>query len=303
MGVTRTTAFSHLLAPGLHEIFFNRYNQWPDEYTEIFNVLSSTRAYEEDAEAAGLGKLVSKGEGTGVTYDDPFQSTNKQRYTHAAFGLGFRVTEEAYADDQYNILKKMPASLARSAKQTTEVEAWNVLNNAFNAAKTGLDGVSLCNTAHPNIKLVGGPYSNRLATDADLSVTSLQAAIELMEATTDDRDMPIMLKAKRLIISPSNKWMARELLNSEKKPHTADNEINALSDEELKYFVGHYLTDSDAWFLVTDKSDHALNFYWRKRVAFDNSDDFDTGDAKFKATMRFSVGFSGWRGVVGTPGA
>ena len=303
MGVSRTTGFSNLLAPGLHDIFFNQYNQWPDEYSQIFNVTSSNRAYEEDAEVAGLGKLVSKGEGVSVTYDDPMQSTNKQRYTHAAFGLGFRVTEELYADDLYGIIKKMPSSLARSAKQTTEVEAWSVLNNAFNAAKTGLDGVALCSTTHPNIKLVGGPYSNRLATDADLSVTSLQAAIEQMENTTDDRDMNIMLKPKRLIITPSNKWMARELLNSEKKPHTADNEINALMDEDLQYFVGHYLTDSDAWFLVTDKADHHLNFFWRKRVGFDNSDDFDSGDAKFKATMRFSVGFSGWRGIIGTPGA
>jgi hypothetical protein len=265
--------------------------------------MNSTRAYEEDAEVAGLGKLVSKGEGVSVTYDDPMQSTNKQRYTHSAFGLGFRVTEELYADDLYGIIKKMPSSLARSAKQTTEVEAWGVLNNAFNAAKTGLDGVALCSTAHPNIKLVGGPYSNRLATDADLSVTSLQAAIEQMEGTTDDRDMNIMLKPKLLVVTPSNKWMARELLNSERKPHTADNEINALMDEELKYFVGHYLTDSDAWFLVTDKADHHLNFFWRKKVAFDNSDDFDSGDAKFKATMRFSTGFSGWRGIIGTPGA
>jgi phage major head subunit gpT-like protein len=303
MGVSRTTGFSNLLAPGLHEIFFNQYNQWPDEYSQIFNVMNSTRAYEEDAEVAGLGKLVSKGEGVSVTYDDPMQSTNKQKYTHSAFGLGFRVTEELHADDLYGIIKKMPASLARSAKQTTEVESFSVLNNAFNSAKTGLDGVELCSTAHPNIALGGGPYSNRLATDADLSITSLQAAIELMESTTDDRDMNIMLKPKMLIIAPSNKWMARELLNSEKKPHTADNEINALSDEELKYFVGHYLTDSDAWFLVTDKTDHHLNFFWRKKVAFDNSDDFDSGDAKFKATMRFSVGFSGWRGIIGTPGA
>lgn len=303
MGTSRTTGFSHLLAPGLHDIFFNKYNQWPDEYSQVFNVLTSNRNYEEDAEVVGLGKLVSKSEGAAVTYDDPYQSTDKKRYTHTAYGLGFRVTEEMYADDLYGIIKKMPASLARSAKQTTEVEAWGIFNNAFNTTNTGLDGLALCSTTHTNVKKIGGPYSNRLATDSDLSVTSLQAAIELMEDTTDDRDMNIMLKPKRLIVTPSNKWMARELLNSAQKPHTADNEINALKDEELSYFVGHYLTDDDAWFLVTDKADHYLNFFWRKKVAFGNSDDFDTGDAKFKATMRFSVGFSGWRGVVGTPGA
>jgi hypothetical protein len=123
-----------------------------------------------------------------------------------------------------------------------------------------------------------------------------------MEEVTDDRDLNLMIKPRLLVVTPSQKWMARELLNSEYKPHTADNEINALADEELKYMVCHYLTDSDAWFLCSDKADHYLKFYWRQRIAMDNDDDFDTGDAKFKATMRFSVGFSGWRGIVGTSG-
>lgn len=300
---SRRSGFSHLLAPGIKEIFFNRYSQFPDEYAQIFNIDTSVRQYEEDAEVAGLGKLVEKPEGQGITYDDPFQSTNKQRYTHTTFGLGFRVTEELYEDDLYGTIKRMPSALARSAHQTVEVESWNVLNNAFNAAVTGLDNVALCSTAHPNIKLLGGPYSNRLATDSDLSVTSLQSAVELMETTTDDRDLNIMLKPKLLICTPTNKWMARELLNSTQKPHTADNEINALREEELSYMVGHYLTDSDAWFLLTGKEDHYLKFYWRRKLAMDNDDDFDTGDAKFKSTMRFSCGFSGWRGIVGTPGA
>lgn len=300
---SRSSAFSHLLAPGLHDAFFNRYNQYPEEYSQVFNVLTSTRQYEEDTEVAGLGKLVKKTEGQNITYDDPFQSTDRVRYTHDTFALGFRVSYELYKDDQYGIINRMPQALARSAHQTIEAEAWDVFNNAFTASTAARDDIALCSTAHTNVKKTGGPYSNRLATDSDLSITSLQSAVELMENTTDDRDLNIMLKPKRLIIAPASKWMARELLNSEKKPHTANNEINALMDEELMYMVCHYLTDTDAWFLVTDKSDHYLNFYWRERLFFDNDDDFDNGDAKFKATCRFSKGFSGWRGVVGTPGA
>jgi phage major head subunit gpT-like protein len=299
---TRSTAFSHLLAPGLNDILFNKYNQYPDEYTQIFNVENTTRAYEEDAEVAGLGKFVTKAEGQVITYDEPFQSANKKRYTPAVWALGFRVSYELYKNDLYGIIKKMPASLARSAKQTVEAEAWSVLNNAFNAAKTGLDGVSLCNTAHPSVNLQGGPYSNRLSTDADLSITSLQSAIQLMEGTTDDRDLNLMIKPKLLVCHYSNKWAARELLNSEKKPYTADNEINALSDEELKYMVGHYLTDEDAWFLMSGKEDHNLKLFWREKLRMDNDDDFDTGDAKFKGMMWFDYGFSGWRGIAGSPG-
>lgn len=301
----RTSAFSHLLQPVLHDIFFNRYNQWPEEYSQIFNVLTTDRAYEEDSEVTGLGKLVKKTEGQTISYDDPKQAKNLVRYTPEIWSLGFRVSYELYKNDLYNIINKAPEMLARSARQTIEAEAWNVFNQAFSTAYPGRDGKALCAIDHPNIAVdaASGPYSNRLATDSDLSITALQAAVELLEGTTDDRDLNLMIKPKTLLCTAANKWMARELLNSEQKPHTSDNEINALSDEDLKYMVGHFLTDNDAWFLIADKLDHYLRFYFREQIKFDNDDEFDTGDAKFKAMVWFKAGFSGWRGVIGTPGA
>lgn len=300
---SNTGGFSHLLAPGLYETFFAKYSQYPTEYDRVFNIRNSNRAYEEDSEIIGLGQMVSKDEGVGITYDDPKQAAALKRYTHTAYGLGFRVTHELYKDELYGIINRMPQALSKSAHQTIETQAWNVFNNAF--ATAGRDGVALCATNHPNVAIDAGsgPYTNRLSTDADLSVTSLQSAIQIMETTTDDRDLNIMLKPRLLVVHPNTKWAARELLQSQLKPYTGDNEINALMDEDLQYMVGHYLTDTDAWFLLTEKSDHYLNFFWREKLSFDNDDDFDTGDAKFKAMMRFSTGFSGWRGIVGTTGA
>lgn len=301
---SRTSAFSHLLQPELHDVFFNKFKQYPEEYSQVFNVLTTERAYEEDSEVAGFGKLVKKNEGTAITYDDPKQAKNLKRYTPAVWALGFRVSYELYKNDLYNIIQRAPAALAKSAHQTIESEAWNIFNRAFNSSYLGRDSKTLCATDHPNIAVEGGsgPYSNRLATDSDLSITSLQSAVELLEETTDDRDLNLMIKPKLLICTPQTKWMARELLNSEHKPHVADNEINPLMDEELKYLVSHYMTDNDAWFLIADKSEHYLNCYWRERIRFDNDDDFDTGDAKYKAMIWFDVGFSGWRGIVGSPG-
>ena len=306
MGTSRTGAFSHLLAPDLRKVFFTRYMQYPDEYSQVFNVASSVKNYEEDSEIVALGTMPEKPQGEPITYDDPFQAAAKRRYTHKSYALGFRVTEELYADDLYGVIRRVaPQGLASSAHQTIEVTAWNVINRAFNSAYTGRDSQPLCSTVHPNIKIdVGsGPFANKPSTDVDLGVTSLQAAIENLENTTDDRGLNVQLKPRLLIIAPENKWMTRELLNSEHRPHTADNEINALLDEELKYLVCHYFSDTDAWFLVAGKEDHYLTFYWRKKLAFENDDDFDTGDAKFKAGMRFSVDFSGWRGVYGSSGA
>ncbi len=300
---SRSSAFSNLLKPELHEIFFEKYQMYPEEFGEVFNIMDSQHAYEQDGEVTGLGQMVQKPEGRPITYDDPIQGQLKT-YTHVPYGLGFRVTHELYMDDLYNVIKRMPQALARSAHQTQEVQAWNVFNNAFSTASLGLDNQPLCSTQHPNVSVTtgSGPYSNQLSTAADLSITSLQNMIEMMENTTDDRDLNILIRPRLLIIPVHLKWMARELLNSEFKPGTSDNEINSLADEELKYMVSHYMTSTSAWFLVGAKEDHYLRYFWREKLDFDNDDDFDTGDAKFKAYMRFSVGFSGWRGVAGTPG-
>lgn len=298
---SRTSAFSTLLRPEMHEIFFEKYKMYPKEYASVFTTLNSVRAYEMDAEVTGLGQLVTKLEQKSITYDDPIQGLIKT-YTHVPYALGFRVTHELYKDDLYNVIKRMPQALSRSAHQTMEVQHWNVFNNAFNAAVTGLDGQPLCSTAHPNVSGAGGPYSNALSTAADLSITSLQAAIELMENTTDDRDLNLMIRGKLLVIPVHLKWIARELLQSEYKPGTADNEINSLKDEDLSFMVSHYLSSTSAWFLLADKAEHYLRSWMREALFFDNDDDFDTGDALFKCYTRFSVGFSGWRGIIGTPG-
>jgi Mu-like prophage major head subunit gpT len=273
----RQSAFSHLLMPGLWDATFQKYNTYPLEYDKVFNMRTSKRAYEQDTEVAGLGKMVSKAEGQAITYDDPFQAASLQTYTHNPYALGVRITHELYVDDLYNIMSRVPSAISRSARQTEEVTAWNTFNNAFNTGVTGRDGQPLCSTAHPNVAVGpgSGPYSNRLSTDTDLSVTGLQAAVELLETLTDDRDINLMLKPSLLLVTPHLKWMARELLNSEYKPHTADNEINALSDEDLKYMVVHYMSSNDPWFLLCPKDQHYLNYFWRETLLMDNDDDFD----------------------------
>ncbi len=141
------------------------------------------------------------------------------------------------------------------------------------------------------------------AVAADLTVSSLQAAINAIEDATDDNGIVLSLKPKTLLVPTVLKWTAKELLKSKNKPGTADNDVNALEDEELGYMTWPYLTDPDAWFLLTDKEEHELNFFWRRKLDTDDDADFDTGDLKFKATMRFSVKWTDYRGVYGSPGA
>ena len=301
---TTTGQFSQLLAPGLRKIFFQHLKERPPQYSAVFNMHTSARAYEEDLEIAGLGTMPAKPEGNSITYQDPVLG-GKKRYTHVSFGLGFRVTVEMYEDDLYGPMKRMTRELAKAGRNVREVRSFNVLNNAFTTEfgfpKLGVNE-ALISTAHTLIG--GGTLANRASVDADLGVASLEAAILLFDNLTDENGIPIVVKPKWLIVPPALKQIAREILGSEFRPYTADNTVNAvIQNDSMQDMVVNYLTDADSWYLLADKGEQDLNFFERASVRFQSGDDFDTGDAKFKAFQRFSVGAGEWRGIFGSLGA
>lgn len=297
----QTGAFSSLVAPGLRKVFFHELRDWSEEYSQIATVANSTRNYEDERAIAGLGKFIEKDEGKSLTWDVGIEG-GTVRYTHVTYALGFRVSREMWQDDLYGIMRKMSRQLARSAKQTVESQFAELINDAFSGSTyTGHDGKSLCNTGH--VLIGGGTYANRPSTDVDLSLAALRAAWERMEDTVDERGFPVMAMPKKLLIGTGNQWLAEEILGSPQKPYTGDNEINVIGRRGLDHMVYHYMVDSDAWLLLADKGTHDLKFFWRMKPKFENDDDFDTKDAKFSGTMRFSFGFTDWRGVDGSSGA
>lgn len=290
----RTGNFSALLAPGLRKVFFDAYKSIPTEYDKVFNVLTSERNYEEDYAMTMLGgSFPEKTEGASITYVDP-RSIGTKKYIHKSFGMGFRVTWEMYSDDLYGPMRKMSKGLAKAAQNTVELEAISVIDDAHSGSVyTGFDGLPLASTAHP-IHFTGGTYANRPTTYGVLGVTTLQAAIIRMEKQVDSDGVLVLIKPKLLIVPPDLRFIAKEILKSEYKPYVANNEINPLADEGLSYFVSHFMASSTMWCLLGDT--HDLNFFWREKTRFDNSDDFDSGDAKFRAFHRHSQGFGDWRG-------
>lgn len=301
---TNTGQNSQLLAPGLRKVFFQHLKEREPQYSRIFNMRTSARAYEEDLEYVGLGSMPIKDEGDATQYTDPIQG-GKKRYTHISYGLGFRVTVEMWEDDLYGVMTRMTKELAKAGRNVREVVSFNVFNNGFDAtkefgfAKLG-SNEALFSTAHTLIG--GGTLANRSATDADLGIASLEAAILLFDNLVDEVGMPIVMKPKKIIVGPLLKQIGVELLGSDFKPYTAGNEVNAIiKNDSLSLEVVNYLTDSDSWFMTSDE--HDLNFFERDAMRFQNGDDFDTGDAKFKAFQRFSVGHGEWRGTFGSQGA
>lgn len=304
MTITRSQALS-LLEPKLSNIWNEAYPIRPVEYTSFVNIREAKKRTITDFKMSDFGALRLKGEGEAITYDDALFGPEKA-YTPVRFGLGYKITQEMIDHELYGQVEKFERALIKSAVDLQEVKAALLFNNGFATtaddgfSATGFDGLALFSTAHT--RLDNGPVlRNRPSTDVDLGVTGLQnALIDFHTQNLDERGRPQLIRPKMLLIHPNDMFTARELLQSEFKPGTANNEINALREEGLSFMVSHYLTDTDGWYLVGDQ--HDLNFFWDTRPRGGMEEDFDTEVIKRKVIEGFFVGHGEWRGCWGTAG-
>lgn len=303
MTITRAQALV-LLEPKLSNIWNEAYPQWPVEYTSYVNIRETKKRTVTDFKLTDFGGFRLKGEGENVGYDDPiFGGT--QEYTPVRWGLGYKVTQEMVDHELYGQVEKFESALIKSAVDLQETTAALLFNNGFGTTDadgfeaTGFDSLQLFSTAHTRLD-GGATMRNRPSTDIDLSVTGLQNAIVDCHNWVDDRGRPQYHRPKVVIVNPEDIFTAREILESEYKPGTANNEINALKQEGLSFMVNHYLTDTDMWALLSDK--HDLNFIWDMRPQSSMQDDFDAMVVKRKVVLGFFVGHGEWRGTWATSG-
>lgn len=301
MAITNTGSFGKALWPGVNAWYGQTYSEYPVEWTDIFEQHKSRKAFEEDISTSMFGLAQQKGEGQAVSFDSAQQGFI-DRYTHAVYALGFIITKEMVEDDLYDVIgKKRAAALAFSMRQTKEVLAANILNRCTTAAFTYGDGKTLLATDHPNV--AGGTWSNKISTDADISEAALEQAVIDIAGFTDDRGKRIAVRPKRLIVPYTLDFEANKILQTQYEVGTNNNTVNVVRSR----FAGgakinHYLTDTDAWFIITDVKD-GLKYFERRPDDFAQDDDWDTDNAKFKATARFSFGCTDKRAIYGSLGA
>jgi hypothetical protein len=302
MSVISTGNIAKLLWPGLNARWGANYTEFPKEYADLVDVFSSDMTYEEDQELTGFGLAPSKPQGAATVYDTMEQGVTT-RYTHIAYSLGFIITREAIADNQYEkVGMQRTGSLAFSMRQTKENVVANLYNRGFNSAYAIGDGAAMLSTAHPTLT---GNQANKLATDADLSEAALEDMVVLIGQAQNSRGLRISLQAKKLIIPVQLQFEAARILKSVQQNDTANNAINAL--RSMGAFtdgvaVNHYLTDSDAWFARTNAPE-GLKLFQRTEAEFTNDGDLDTDNLKYKAYERYSTGCSDWRSIYGSQGA
>ena len=302
MAISRAQLLKELL-PGLNALFGLEYARYGEEHKEIYETETSERSFEEETKLSGFSAAPVKNEGQAIQYDNG-QEAWTTRYNHETIALGFSITEEAIEDNLYDSLSgRYTKALARGMSYTKQVKAAAVVNNGFNSAYVGGDGVSLFNSAHPLVN--GGTNSNTPTTQVDLNETSLEAAVIQIAGWTDERGLLIAARPKKMIIPPTLMFVAKRLLDTELRVATNNNDINAIKQMGAipeGYTVNHFLTDPNAWFLTTDVP-NGMKHFERTPLSQSMDGDFDTGNVRYKARERYSFGWSDPLGIWGSSGS
>ena len=302
--------FGKLLEPGLRKLFYETFDEVPEQYSKIFKVHNSKKAREVDY---GLGAMPLWSEfGTAINANltgapvttNEMPSVNyvtipaglERVYVHKEFAQGFQVERKMVDDEQYGVINKMPKDLARAGRYKVEMDAASVLNKGFEG--TGYDQKPLFAKDHPLLKGGGATCSNLI--EGELNVENLKKAIIAMRNFKDEAGKKVVYKADTLIVPPALEFKAIELLNSINQADSELNNVNSLKGK-LKIVVLDFLESDTAWF-VMDSARHELNFFWRVRPEFKQAEDFDTLVAKYRGYMRYSCGYSDYRGIVGSKG-
>ena len=302
MAIINTGSFSKALWPGINAWYGKAYDEYRVEWTDLFDKYTSRKAFEEDVGVTSFGLAQIKPEGSGIAYDTEQQGFIT-RFTHIVYALGFIITKEMFDDDQYDVAGERRAkSLAFSMRQTKENVGANVYNRAFSSSYTGGDGVSMINASHPNV--VGGTWSNTPSVNANVSEAAFEQAVIDIARFKNDRGLLIQVTPEAIISAPENMFELERIFKSQYRVGTPNNDINALIS--MGKFPGgikinHYLTSTTAWFIRTNSPD-GMKYFERKGDEFTEDNDWDTENAKFKATARYSFGWTDPRCIYGAQG-
>lgn len=303
-GTITTGNAPRLLEEGVKSVFGQAYESHDTQWDKLFDSNTSTRNFEIDVQWEGLGLAPVKEEGDGIAYDSQRQGFTP-KYPNITYGKGIIATEEMIEDNLYDLFGRKARSMAFSMQQTKENVGANVYNRGFNSAflMTDGDGVELFSTAHSNGPS-GGTYSNKLAVDAPLTEASLEDLLIQINQATDPRGLNISIQGMRLIVPPELGPEAVRILESVLQNDTGNNAVNAVKAMGLLpdgFMVNNYLSSSTAWFIKTNSPD-GMKYYTRRAVKFEQDNDFGTSNMRFKATERYSFGWTDPRGAYGTTG-
>lgn len=300
-----TSSFTEALWPGIEEWFGNDYTEWDAIWQKLVKTVNSDKQFEKYQGITEFGLAGVKQQGAAIGYQDPYQGFQKE-IININYAVGTTITYEMMKFDQYNLFQQLPQQLAKSVRRTEETVVHSVLNNAFSTSATPAltaDGLSLLNSSHVLVASTGTTLANTPVTQADFSQTALEQAYIDIGRFVDDQNLPIVVKAQKLVIPVESMHLARKILQTEYEVNSGNNTINPVSTARmpLEMIETPYLTDTDSWYIRTDRDD-GIVFQDVDAVRLKRDNEFDTENLKFAALRFFGVApvnYLGWYGSTG----
>jgi hypothetical protein len=285
--------WGELLLPGLRDIFEVHVKSMPDFMGQLFNVQGTTKKQED---SLGVGSLGLMEPWTGIVVYEDVNKGFKASYIQAKFSKGLQIEEELVRFDQYNEIKKRTKALARTAHYTRQAHGASVFNNAFNANNKGPDAIALCG-AHPYSPVDATTQSN--AGSTALSIDSVDSTYVAMTSFVDDKGNKIVVNPDTLIVPPTLRKTALEIVNSKNKPGTPNNDINVY-EGDFKVIVLPFLTDTTNWFMADSQlMKDFLNWYDSRKPDFSDTVDFDSEVSKYKVVGSWAYGWDNYSFLYG----
>ena len=293
-------AFANALNPQYSKLYQDGVMNVEPQFDQVFDVLTSKQAYEKRGGLTGFGLIPRKMPGANAT-ELTMAQKDSTTFTHKTYSAYARIEKEVADDDLSGELNKIPTLLGISARETIELLTAGFVD--LFQTNTAADGQAIISTSHVR-KGDGGVWSNRPATNAALSVTSLEAGLTLMRQTVDDWGNPKPLFPSMLLIPGMNEFTSIQLLKNMEKSGTTNRDINAIRERGLKSVIWDYLQLSGSWYLMTPPTERQLLFYWREKINGKTVAAPDTtDDALFMSRFRCSFDIVSAYGIVGSYGS
>lgn len=298
-----TGNFPLSLTPGVVSAWFGeKVNRYPKIYDQIFETINTNKYEETFTSVTGMGLPQRKFESSSIVYDTR-QQYQSVRIRQENWALGFIISQDELDFNQYEELAlDRTDELADRSVLLKEYQAALVLDRALSSSYTGYDGVSLLNTAH--VLGSGATASNTLATQADISALAVQQIITQIRSAVDETNLPMYLMPQKLIGNVGEEFLINEILNTEYKLDSAENNINSIQYNKMipgGAVITPYTTDATGWYVTTNVKDGLVNLV-NKAPEFDMIPDFDTKSMKFSMFERFKMYWVNWRCLYGCQG-
>lgn len=295
-----TSSIQQLLYDGIKRIYGLTYDEYPLQFTQIFETITSERASEKYQEEGAFGLFSVKPQGQNAALSDAGDGYQTQ-LQNIAYALGFQITHEAQEDDRYAEMRKLPMQLAKSAQDTKETVAANILNNGFDSNYPGEDGQPLFSLSHL-VTLTGGTFKNRPTNQMSLTETALKTADTDISRFVDAQGKKINAKTQTLVVPRALSWTAKQLLQSDFQAMTANNSINPVKGEYMNGSVTmDYLSSDTAWYIRTNVD--GLVYQLREDRRLMEKDEVRSLVKEFIAYYRCAFGWYDPRAIYGTTGA